>query len=455
MLYCSGEKLLHELHVTVAQHISFQRDSVKVNGCAVERLTSLLDLSEDILCVCHTLCHVGERFNLPTLQPFMRHWIGLVYSNNAAKMAWKEMLQSAVVGYSSTRWYSVAEIEMQIAENYGLLPNILDTWEDRGIGDAHTKGLRQIFDDNTVRLQAEFASMLGQRQLVRTTYELEGDRLEILVAYDRIEALRYYGRHLGEPGTLPNLDAVLKKHMQIGQGTRIAKLWQGIGMCDASVVEVINNLESTLRPGSIVKGYKVRYDMDGEEEDLEDAEIRQWLRAEDSPHRADIIAGLREGYVYLEDRLTGNCDRRYDCSHEHLVFRLVRAFNPAFAYQQKIDVEWVDEMAAIVPFAADGIIDGLKEDLPKYLAAAQDAVINQSDLDHLTSDVLQWWRNNGAKCPKWAQAARRVFAMSPNSAACERVFSLLESMFSAQQTNSLSDQLQASLMLKYNKREVG
>ena len=46
-------------------------------------------------------------------------------------------------------------------------------------------------------------------------------------------------------------------------------------------------------------------------------------------------------------------------------------------------------------------------------------------------------------------------ALSPNSAPCERVFSLLACMFDPSQKATLSDALQASLMLRYNKREVG
>ena len=48
-----------------------------------------------------------------------------------------------------------------------------------------------------------------------------------------------------------------------------------------------------------------------------------------------------------------------------------------------------------------------------------------------------------------------VFALSPNSASCERVFSLLNSMFSEQQTSVLGDYIRAAIMLKYNKRVVG
>jgi hypothetical protein len=46
-------------------------------------------------------------------------------------------------------------------------------------------------------------------------------------------------------------------------------------------------------------------------------------------------------------------------------------------------------------------------------------------------------------------------ARSARTASCERVFALLKSMFGEQQMNSLSDFIQAALMLRYNKRVVG
>ena len=42
-----------------------------------------------------------------------------------------------------------------------------------------------------------------------------------------------------------------------------------------------------------------------------------------------------------------------------------------------------------------------------------------------------------------------------SSAASERVFSLVESMFGADQISALADQLQGSAMLNYNKRVIG
>ena len=63
-------------------------------------------------------------------------------------------------------------------------------------------------------------------------------------------------------------------------------------------------------------------------------------------------------------------------------------------------------------------------------------------------------RRAGAQ-PQRASAARIAFAISPNSASCERVFSLLEQMYGDDQLSALADQLRAAIMLAYNKRTLG
>ena len=54
-----------------------------------------------------------------------------------------------------------------------------------------------------------------------------------------------------------------------------------------------------------------------------------------------------------------------------------------------------------------------------------------------------------------ADAARIVFAFTPNSAAAERVLSLLKAMFGDLQMETLADIIQTALMLRINKRKVG
>ena len=113
-------------------------------------------------------------------------------------------------------------------------------------------------------------------------------------------------------------------------------------------------------------------------------------------------------------------------------------------------------MSAIVPLHALGMLDGLKRQLPQYLAAAANApTMGKTSVEDYSNAILAWWRNSSCTFPAWALAARVVFAISPNSASCERVFALLKHLFQEQQTRSLADLVEASLKLNYNERAVG
>ena len=80
---------------------------------------------------------------------------------------------------------------------------------------------------------------------------------------------------------------------------------------------------------------------------------------------------------------------------------------------------------------------------------------DHTDVGKFTEDVLLWWANNGKEFPTWALAMQIVGSLMPNSAAAERVFSMLKLMFGDAQMTALADMIQAALMLKYNKRTVG
>ena len=88
----------------------------------------------------------------------------------------------------------------------------------------------------------------------------------------------------------------------------------------------------------------------------------------------------------------------------------------------------------------------LKAELPAYLAATEDVVINTEERK------VQWWHSHKDQLPHWASAAKKVLLVQPSSAAAERVFSILKSSFNDQQENALVDYLQASVMTQYNKR---
>ena len=86
-------------------------------------------------------------------------------------------------------------------------------------------------------------------------------------------------------------------------------------------------------------------------------------------------------------------------------------------------------------------IDGLKSEIPTYMAASEDISAE--------IDPIAWWKSHAMELPKWANAFRLVLLVQPSSAAAERVFSILQ-RFTAQQQSSLEDYLELSVMLQYN-----
>ena len=171
------------------------------------------------------------------------------------------------------------------------------------------------------------------------------------------------------------------------------------------------------------------------------------------PQWRKLVAKVKSAFDYLEDRLTNQCATPYWCREQHRITGLLRAFNPAFAYG-KVDSAWVHQLADLPCFAhLPGVTHLLQSELSDYVVACRGTQFDHRDVKSFTSDVLAWWAANCTKFPTWAIAARIAFSLSPNSASCERVFSLLQCVFGPDRAKSLADQIEASIMLRFNSNQ--
>lgn len=68
--------------------------------------------------------------------------------------------------------------------------------------------------------------MLDLRPLVQITYELEGERLELLLLYERVERLRDLGEAIasGSEGPLVNVDGALRSDISLSNGVTVEKV---------------------------------------------------------------------------------------------------------------------------------------------------------------------------------------------------------------------------------------
>ena len=94
------------------------------------------------------------------------------------------------------------------------------------------------------------------------------------------------------------------------------------------------------------------------------------------------------------------------------------------------------------PFLQESVPQ-LQAELPTYLAAIKDV--------ELTTDEqkLEWWSRQ-TEVPGWSAAVSKLLVVQPSSAASERVFSLMSTLFNKQQEHALESTIEAALMLRFN-----
>lgn len=436
--------------------VGLTRDSASVNGKACRRLCqNPLVNAQQLLCICHTLNNAGARASFDVLNNWMTPWLDLVGGRDphrGAQSIWKDIVAPTLVpGFSAVRWHSKAEIMFVIAQHFDKLEEFLQELDDLEYGDATRKKLRQIYTNSKKELQLQLAAILDLKPIVKETYDLEGDRLEILLVYPRVEALRKLGESIKryEDGVLPNVQALLRSQMELKPGVEIAKDFPPHGTFTASIIGTCQ-VHSTLYPGKLAQAYTVRYPSDGKREDLEEDEIRPLIKTTHLAEFKKICDSLADVFDYLEARITGaGCNDAFSCEDMYEACHLLQAFDPSFALN--LTPAWVDDLYKMEMFQDLNKIQ-LKSQLPKYKALASECTITHDSVSTFTAQVLNFWKSHASEIPEWGKAALKTFALSPNSAGCERVFSLLARMFGNDRNSSLADMIQAALFLRYNKR---
>ncbi|KAK3274194.1 hypothetical protein CYMTET_17607, partial [Cymbomonas tetramitiformis] len=236
--------------------------------------------------------------------------------------------------------------------------------------------------------------------MLKTTYELEGDRLEILLVYRRVEALRAFGRsllHGANRGTLPNVDAVIRRATTPTVGLKLQKEFPEHGLFTGFITAIDKD-------DSAEWVFTISYE-DGDSETMVLEELEPLLSTHGNALREYAVRELMLGYTYLENRLTGMCDSSFDCTHTYLVCELMQLFDPSYVAEHAttIDSLWVQRLVAVVPIArADGgkLVAALEGELAAYLSKAKGFTSDHSNVDEFTTAVLGWWKGNAKELPR-------------------------------------------------------
>ena len=189
---------------------------------------------------------------------------------------------------------------------------------------------------------------------------------------------------------------------------------------------------------------------------LTEQEVREQLLVTALPARQPIVDAVKRSFDYIDRRFRGNGQEIYDCQQEYVLFGLVRMFDPQRATEcDLISADNLDLLALAVPNPSlVALIPQMKEEVAAYIAVANGVRMPTEDIAAYTEKILQFWSGREDKLPAFAHAARIVFALTPNSAGCERVFSLLATLFPFERTSSMSDLIEGTLMMRYNKRDA-
>lgn len=128
-------------------------------------------------------------------------------------------------------------------------------------------------------------------------------------------------------------------------------------------------------------------------------------------------------------------------------FKSARLCCPVQVQQLRPTVASLAELRNFSFLDDDGIIAGLSQELPHYLATAEGTQVATEE------DKVQWWARNQENLPNWSAVVKKILVVQPSSASAERVFSIMSNHFTSQQDLALEETVEASVMLGYNKNQ--
>ena len=99
-----------------------------------------------------------------------------------------------------------------------------------------------------------------------------------------------------------------------------------------------------------------------------------------------------------------------------VAFKAARPFCPVTIQWLKPTNALVESLRAFPFLDSDTTNDGLKAELPAYLASAKDVVIP------IEEKKVELWCEHEEQLPRWASAVKQVLLVQPSSATADRVF---------------------------------
>lgn len=207
----SGEEIAREILTVLStqlgissEHlVAIMRDRASVNNVAVSSIAILYPSAIDIGCFSHTLSHVGEKFNVPILDKFMKHWERIIKHSHKSRLLWREITGRGLRTYSPTRWWSLWECQQQLLDLFGDISTFLNALSSQGVAPKSLDKLLQLLLHSSKELMVELSvSVDAGEPFVKATYRLEGDGPLALECYEILSSVKAAVQVCHFPNTL-------------------------------------------------------------------------------------------------------------------------------------------------------------------------------------------------------------------------------------------------------------
>lgn len=171
----AGEEIVLSVNLIRSTNLlASMRDRASTNNVAMQVLKVVYPTTVDVGCFSHTIDHVGEKFDCPTLAQFITLWISLFSHSPKCKMLWRSRTGQSMASYSATRWWSKWEVIKQVMLSFGDVEPFLRENDD--VGPALRPKLLALFDvpQTKSKLQMEMAATIDWGLLSKHVICLKG-----------------------------------------------------------------------------------------------------------------------------------------------------------------------------------------------------------------------------------------------------------------------------------------
>jgi len=383
---CVEEALL-ENEIKGNRVLFFDSDGASANKAAFIHLDYIYEWSHHIICISHTLNNAGKTHKLEILKKFLLYWNAVFSHSTNAKEAWKNFSGStAQPTASNTRWWASYEQVLYLHSRWSYVLPFLRSKEIPFSVSARQSVIDFLFLHER-EVRMQMAALVDVAdKLVKITYFIEGE-LPLAVALH--QCVKDLCLHLNDV-KYEELDKLLAAYPPEAPGNDERQ-------------EIIHALQP------VITHFQNRFGIDNP-----NCEFRESL---DIFEAATLANPASFCLVYG------------DGGYEKL--NRIRNMVTRFKWNSPDDVHH--------------LIDEAKQYFQTAVAEGVPGLNRRAMLSNLPA----WWHTN-LHLPAWHKFALRIFLMQPSSASVERVFSILAGSFGKDQSSSLSDYLEAALMMKVN-----